>query len=100
MKIVATSVTRLISGMAEGERESRTLEALRDTLLPKLISGELRVDGLKKTVRDDGQRELLRDARTQSCVVTGNTRFAPGDRHQAKRNAIGARTPNGQFATR
>lgn len=29
--------------MAENERESRTLAQLRDTLLPKLISGELRV---------------------------------------------------------
>lgn len=26
--------------------ESRTLAALRDTLLPKLISGELRVEGV------------------------------------------------------
>jgi len=43
MTIVATSVTRLIADMAEGERESRTLATLRDTLLPKLISGELRV---------------------------------------------------------
>ena len=29
--------------MCQSERESRTLAALRDTLLPKLISGELRV---------------------------------------------------------
>ena len=29
--------------VAESSRESRTLAALRDTLLPKLISGELRV---------------------------------------------------------
>jgi hypothetical protein len=28
------------------QNESRTLVALRDTLLPKLISGELRVDGI------------------------------------------------------
>lgn len=33
----------LLAKMAENERESRTLAALRDTLLPKLISGELRV---------------------------------------------------------
>jgi type I restriction enzyme S subunit len=29
--------------IVSNERESRTLAALRDTLLPKLISGELRV---------------------------------------------------------
>jgi type I restriction enzyme S subunit len=29
--------------LAENERESHTLAAIRDTLLPKLISGELRV---------------------------------------------------------
>ncbi len=34
-------MTRLIADMAQGERESLTLAALRDTLLPKLISGEL-----------------------------------------------------------
>jgi type I restriction enzyme S subunit len=33
----------LMERMAENERESLTLAALRDTLLPKLISGELRV---------------------------------------------------------
>ncbi len=33
-----------------GKRESRTLAALRDTLLPKLISGELRVKDAEKFV--------------------------------------------------
>ena len=33
----------LFERMVECERESRTLAALRDSLLPKLISGELRV---------------------------------------------------------
>jgi type I restriction enzyme S subunit len=32
----------LLAKMAQNERESRTLAALRDALLPKLISGELR----------------------------------------------------------
>jgi type I restriction enzyme S subunit len=32
----------LLAKMAQNERESRTLAALRDTLLPKLVSGELR----------------------------------------------------------
>ena len=34
------------------ERESRTLAALRDTLLPKLLSGELRVSAVVKTMAD------------------------------------------------
>ena len=33
----------MISGIADNDRTSRTLAQLRDTLLPKLISGELRV---------------------------------------------------------
>jgi len=33
----------LLEKMAQNETESRTLAALRDTLLPKLISGELRI---------------------------------------------------------
>jgi type I restriction enzyme S subunit len=32
--------------------QSRTLAALRDTLLPKLISGELRVNDAEKLVRE------------------------------------------------
>ncbi len=36
-------VASMLAGIADNERESRTLAALRDTLLPKLISGELRV---------------------------------------------------------
>ncbi|HNR90843.1 MAG TPA: restriction endonuclease subunit S [Dokdonella sp.] len=44
---VLTSFTRsagpLYRQLAENERESRTLAQLRDTLLPKLISGQLRV---------------------------------------------------------
>ena len=35
----------LFAKVAENEREYRTLAALRDTLLPKLLSGELRVQG-------------------------------------------------------
>lgn len=34
--------------VVEHERESRTLAALRDTLLPKLISGDLRVRDAEK----------------------------------------------------
>ncbi len=36
-------VSSMLAGIASNERTSRTLAALRDTLLPKLISGELRV---------------------------------------------------------
>lgn len=46
--------------------ESRTLAAFRDTLLPKLISGELRVARLMTTLRDDAQGEALRNARARS----------------------------------
>jgi len=34
--------------VVENERESRTLAALRDALLPKLISGELRVKDVER----------------------------------------------------
>ncbi len=40
----------LISRLAQGERESNTLAALRDTLLPKLISGELRIKNVERFV--------------------------------------------------
>jgi type I restriction enzyme S subunit len=36
--------------VVEHERESRTLTALRDTLLPKLISGKLRVQEAERLV--------------------------------------------------
>jgi type I restriction enzyme S subunit len=39
----ARAARPLLAKMAQNERESRTLAALRDTLLPKLVSGELRV---------------------------------------------------------
>lgn len=40
----------LLAQTAQNERESRTLAALRDALLPKLISGELRVKDAAKLV--------------------------------------------------
>jgi hypothetical protein len=43
MTIAAKRVVRLIADMAEEERESLTLSALRDTQQPRLNSGELRV---------------------------------------------------------
>jgi type I restriction enzyme, S subunit len=43
-------VAPLFSRLAANERESRTVATLRDTLLPKLISGELRVKDAKQQV--------------------------------------------------
>jgi type I restriction enzyme S subunit len=40
--------------VVEHERESRTLAALRDTLLPKLISGELRVRDAERFLEERG----------------------------------------------
>ncbi|HHW4673500.1 MAG TPA: restriction endonuclease subunit S, partial [Xylella fastidiosa subsp. pauca] len=43
LEIFQKSADLLYRKMTENERESRSLAQLRDTLLPKLISGELRV---------------------------------------------------------
>jgi type I restriction enzyme S subunit len=40
---VARTIEPLLQRQAIAEKESKTLATLRDTLLPKLISGELRV---------------------------------------------------------
>ena len=42
----------LLDRILENERESNTLAALRDTLLPKLISGELRVSDATKIIAE------------------------------------------------
>lgn len=39
---------KLLSRVAENEKASQSLAALRDTLLPKLISGELRVESVER----------------------------------------------------
>ena len=41
----SSSAGALLRGIAHRDRESRSLAALRDLLLPKLISGELRIKG-------------------------------------------------------
>lgn len=46
----ATACSPLLEKNAHNERESRTLAALRDTLLPKLISGELRIRDAERLV--------------------------------------------------
>jgi type I restriction enzyme S subunit len=40
----------LFSRSSDASKEGRTLAALRDTLLPKLISGELRVTDAEKFI--------------------------------------------------
>lgn len=43
-------VSPMLIGMADKERSSQSLAQLRDTLLPKLISGELRVPDAERIV--------------------------------------------------
>ena len=52
MTIVAKCVTWLIADMVVGERESFTFGALHDTLLPKLIPGELRVKNTESSIKE------------------------------------------------
>ncbi|MBD3814170.1 MAG: restriction endonuclease subunit S [Betaproteobacteria bacterium] len=59
----ARSAGSLYRQLAENERESRTLAALRDALLPKLISGELRVKDAETFLE-----------RVEHGVITNNTR--------------------------
>jgi type I restriction enzyme S subunit len=40
----------MVAKIAANERESITLAVLRDTLLPKLISGELRVEDAERFI--------------------------------------------------
>jgi type I restriction enzyme S subunit len=47
------------------EIEAHTLSTLRDTLLPKLISGELRVAELDQAISADGHREVICESRRQ-----------------------------------
>ena len=50
----------LLARIAQNERESRTLATLRDTLLPKLISGELRVKDAERFANTDYHLAHLR----------------------------------------
>jgi len=50
MQAFERPVRPLYDRIVECARESRTLAALRDTLLPKLISGELRVNDVEKFI--------------------------------------------------
>ena len=54
---VATAFQRVVSSMLErivaNVHESRTLGVLRDALLPKLVSGELRVNAIEPACERD-----------------------------------------------
>ncbi len=63
LQAVGSALSPLIQRVITTRSESRTLAALRDALLPKLISGELSVRGRKKTIPGDGQGEVDCDAR-------------------------------------
>jgi len=47
----ASATSGFLAKAAQGNRESRTLAALRDTLLPNLISGKIRMKGAEKRIR-------------------------------------------------
>src|SRR5690606_32304410 len=48
-------VSPMLSAIADNERVSRTLAQLRDTLLPKLISGELRIADAEAFLKERGR---------------------------------------------
>ncbi len=50
IKAFSRAVGPLLSKSAANERSSRTLKSIRDTLLPKLISGELRVNDAERLI--------------------------------------------------
>jgi type I restriction enzyme S subunit len=54
LKHFTRSAGSLYRQLAENERESRTLAQLRDTLLPKLISGELRIKDAEAFLKERG----------------------------------------------
>lgn len=50
VKIFNSHVDQLLSAILNNEKENRTLIELRDSLLPKLISGEIRVNGIEVNI--------------------------------------------------
>jgi type I restriction enzyme S subunit len=52
-------VRPLYERIVVNERESRALVTLRDSLLPKLISGELRVSAAERTAKEAADVEPL-----------------------------------------
>jgi len=53
MRVFGTLARPLYERIVESARESRTLAALRDEMLPKLISGELRVNDAERLITDN-----------------------------------------------
>jgi len=54
INMFSQQVSPMIAGIAGNDRTSRTLAQLRDTLLPKLISGELRVKDIEAFLKERG----------------------------------------------
>ena len=54
LKYFDLQVHPLISGIGHREKKSKTLSKLRDTLLPKLLSGEIRIPDAEKMVEELG----------------------------------------------
>ena len=52
MDIFHDHAAQLFGRVVLGEKQSRTLAALRDTLLPKLLSGEIRVPEAEEAVEE------------------------------------------------
>jgi type I restriction enzyme S subunit len=50
LEIFAHHVQTIMDRVHQNEQENRTLAALRDTLLPKLISGELRLPDAEQSL--------------------------------------------------
>jgi type I restriction enzyme, S subunit len=48
----AAQITPIVNRIEEAKRESRSLAALRDSLLPKLMSGELRVGEARDQIEE------------------------------------------------
>lgn len=55
LNIFDETVGKIHLSMADNDHQSRSLAQLRDTLLPKLISGELRVPDAERNVEDQGE---------------------------------------------
>jgi type I restriction enzyme S subunit len=52
--IIFNPIEEIVQKITAGRAQSRTLAALRDTLLPKLISGELRVPDAERMIGGQG----------------------------------------------
>ena len=59
MRSFSSVASSMLSKVAANEEETGTLVALRDTLLPKLISGELRVKDAKRIAAPHAQSAML-----------------------------------------